>query len=139
MASVFMKCHLCGTYLTESAPLWNVGGRRRVTLRCIDTKCGLIKILARSDIEIILPDEEIVAYQFLVPLNERWYRVWARKNIEGPDDTAIFSVDAGYPGAEGHEKLIINVPRFYPLNVKDNIKAKSTEILSKLRTFVVFS
>lgn len=134
-----MKCHLCGTYLTEtSGPIWEVGGRKFTQLRCIDQKCASIRVVNRCMIEIILPDEEIRAYRLLVPFNEKWYRIWGRKNIDAPDDTTIYSMDVGYPGAEGHEKHIVNLPRFYPLTMKDDLKVKSLEILSKFKNLVVF-
>ena len=134
-----MKCHLCGSYLAETAPIWEVGGRKLVQFRCLDRKCASIKVVTRCMIEVIMPDEEVMAYRLLVPYNEKWYRIWARRNQMPPDDTTIYSIDVGYPGASGNENNILSVPRYYPLNVKDDLKAKSLEILKKFKTLVVFS
>lgn len=133
-----MKCHLCGTYLTETAPIWEVGGRKLVQLRCIDQRCAAIRVVNRCLVEVILPDGDVQAYRLLIPFHERWFRVWARKNIDSPNDTTIYSMDVGYPGASGNEQHIVNLPRFYPLTMEDDLKAKSQEILSRFKTLVVF-
>lgn len=133
-----MKCHLCGTYLTETAPLWEVGGRKLVQLRCIDQRCASIRVVNRCLVEAILPDGDVLAYRLLVPFNEKWYRIWARKNTVDPADTTIYTIDVGYPGAEGHEQYVANLPRFYPLTLEDDLKKKSQEILARFKTLVVF-
>jgi hypothetical protein len=131
-----MKCHLCGTYLSETAPIWQVGGRKRVAFQCIDQRCASIRIQSRCIVEVIIPDNDIVAYQFLVPHQDKWYRIWARKNSDSPDDTAIFTRDMN---GTKNEQLVINVPKFYPLNTKDDFRTKSDEFLHKLRTLIIFS
>lgn len=133
-----MKCHLCGTYLIEASPLWEVGGRKLVRMRCIDQRCAAIRVMNRCNIEVVLPDKEILSYRLLVQYNEKWFRIWARKNINMPDDTTIYNIDVGYPGAEGREEQIVNLPRFYPLTMEDDLKTKSQEIIARFKTLVVF-
>jgi len=139
VAAFSLKCHLCGTYLSESSPIWNVGGRRRVAFRCLDQKCGLIKVVNRSVIEIILPDEDIVSYQLLISSGEKWYRIWGRVNSEEPNDTSISNMDVGRPNATGKEQFIINVPRFYPLHLEEDLYTQAQEMLKKLKNLVIFS
>lgn len=135
-----MKCHLCKSELMQhSGPLWEVGGRKQVQFSCRNTGCKLIKVQHRSEYEIILPDEDIVSYNLLIPSNEKWYRVWARKNSEYSDDTALYSVDVNPIHSPSGENLIINVPRFYPLYLIDDLKDKSQELIRKFKNLVIFS
>lgn len=138
-----MKCHLCNSELiSDTGPLWDVGGRQRVALRCRDNFCRSIRIDQRSEIEIIFPEKEIVQYVLLVGSNERWYKISARKNYQDPSDTAIFNVrlNSSYSTYTTYpDDLIINIPRFYPIYFDDDLKVKADRIFTKLKTFLIFS
>ena len=131
-----MKCHLCKNELTEaSGPLWSVGNRRRVVLACYDRACSSIKVVNRCWFDVILPEWDVIRYRLLVSDKGRWYRIESRHD----SDTLLSELDVGYPGAEGHEKIILSAPKFYPIPQDADLPALSSQIVNKLKRLIVFS
>jgi hypothetical protein len=116
-----------------------VGGRKRIAFRCRDLKCRSIKVVHRAEIEVIMPDEEIVSYILLIPSNEKWYRIFANQHSDSPDNTTIYKLDIQTDSARGGEESVLSIPRFYPLQFNEDLKAFSQDLLKKLKNLVIFS
>lgn len=137
MASISLKCHLCGTYLTQGPPIWAVGGREFREYQCLDRKCASLRVDKRCLVSVILPDNDIVGYQLLVSSNDKWYRFWAESKSECPSSTSISWLPNNFTDV-AREEFIYNFSRYYPISCQDDLKVKSQEILDKFKVLLPF-
>src|SRR5580698_8657574 len=124
-----MKCHLCNEDLTaEPYANWHVANRKSVTYQCKNEACssqmgGRHLVI----VNMILPDNNAEDYTLPITLNDKWY--WIFANSRGGPNTALWQGNS----------LVINLNRFYPIGLNDDLPVKVGEIVAKLKTLLLFS
>lgn len=136
MAGIPIKCHLCNKELVQvGGALWQLGDRKLVTLSCIDKACSTIKIGYRCTISVVLPEWEVIDYQLVFRNKDKWYRILSQKRVAS---TCLMEIDPSYMESEGHERILIDVSRFYDITSQTDLIKHSKEMFEKLKTLVVF-
>lgn len=84
---------------------------------------------------VVVPDNEIIGYALAVKSLEKWYHIYAERS-----GTSINLVSY-YSGTMQvwENNPVISVPRFYPIQLTDNLGDKAQEVLSKLKGLIIFT
>lgn len=123
-----MKCHLCLQDLTpEPYANWHVGNRKSISYQCRNNSCssqtGGRHLVV---LNMILPDNITEDYTLPITMNDKWY--WIFANSRGGHHTALWMGNS----------LTMNLNRFYPILMEDDLSSKVEFIMEKLKTLLLF-
>lgn len=148
-----MNCPFCQTALKpEAFATWHIGGRKMYSYYCYNRNCGFINgdirdllPMDKIQVELVLPDLEVVSYTFVFELNGKWYRMFSHsgaptKQITKPITRFMYyEVRPTNTSLGFNEKdVILTMERFIPLDWNKSIEEQVEAAREKLKTLLPF-
>jgi hypothetical protein len=134
-----MKCHLCKSELKLIST--GSGGDYQQAY-CANHKCQPANIRHRCEYVTHKASTLTTEYIMLFPREDaNWYRLIADDGLTSykPEMTKLFKIIDPFANCSREDKLIIAIPRFYPLDISKDMDEQFEDICQKLKLFLVFS
>lgn len=152
-----MNCPFCQEPLKpDQFDTWNISGRRMVSYNCRNPRCTIAHYVSGStnmtnflsdkiNVEVVFPDNEVIAYTFIFTMNNQWYRIFCHSGAPSKQTTKPTTVFFAYKDqlktfSSGFEQkdVILAMERFIPMDWNKPIEDQIELVKNKLQTLLPF-